>query len=184
MEATQPLKLASCAQPCKKITELYSLISSGTKNVAKHDWPKLSLHLLLMAILDMRLQLILPIATPILTSPNRAMIFAHSRLMLLSVTLHIRASREGLVAGGTGKARSTNRVAMMCRRLRECAAEISIGCHVHAWSDGLGNALTMEPTWTDSLNLPSRTETRIIMVKGDLGEFGEMSLNVGVEGVQ
>ena len=142
-----------------------------------------------MAILDMRLQLILPIATAILTSPNRAMIDAHNRLMLLSVTLHIRASREGLVAGGTGKASSTNRVAMMCRRMQDGVAEVSVGGHVHSWSDDLGNALPLGPIWVDSLvlNLPSRIENsaaRIIMVKGDLGGFGEMSLNVVVEGVQ
>ena len=133
-----------------------------------------------MAILDMRLQLILPIATTVLTSPNRAMIDAHSRLMLLSVTLHIRASREGLGAGGAGKASPTDRVAMMCRRRRDCAAEVSIRGHVHRWTNGLGNALTMEPMWADS----ECSETRITMVKGDLGGFGEMSLNVGVEGVQ
>ena len=84
-----------------------------------------------MAILDMRLQLILPIATLILTSHNRAMVDAHSRLMLLCVTLHIRATREGLVAGGTDRASSTDDVAMMCRRMQDCAAEVSIGCHVH-----------------------------------------------------
>ena len=175
-------------QTCRKITEINSLISSGTHNVAKHDWLELSLHLLLMAILDMRLQLILPIATAILTSPNRAMIDAHSRLMLLTVTLHIRATREGLVAAGTRIASSTNHVAMVCRRMRDGVAEVSIGGHVHAWIDGLGIALTMEPTWADSIvfSLPSSiksAETRITMVKGDLGGFGEMSLNVGVEGV-
>ena len=142
-----------------------------------------------MAILDMRLQLILPVATMIITSPNRAMVDAHSRLMLLSVTLHIRASREGLGAGGTGKASPTDRVAMMCRRRRHCVTEVSIRGHVYGWTDGLGNALTMEPMWADSivLSLPSRiesSETRITMVEGDLGGFGEMSLNVGVEGVQ
>ena len=181
--------LLRCVQTCKKITEINWLISSGTNKVAKHDWLRLSLHHLLMAILDMRLQLILPIATAILTSPNRAMVDAHSRLMLLSVTLHIRASREGLAAGGTGKASSTNRVAMMCRRMRVCVTEDSIGGHVHGWTDRLGNAMTMEPTWAGNLVLshPSRIESsdaRIIMVKGDLGGFGEMSLNVGVEGVQ
>ena len=163
-------------------------MSSGTSSVAKHDWLKLILHHLLMAILDMRLQLILPIATLILTPPNRAMVDAHSRLMLLSMTLHIRASREGLVAGSTGKASSTDHVAMMCRRMRDGVAEVSIGGHVHGWSDGLGRVLTMEPTWADNLILshPSHIESsnaRIIMVKGDLGGFGEMSLHVGVEGV-
>lgn len=148
-----------------------------------------ALHLLLMAILDMRLQLVLPVATAILTSSNRAMIDAHSRLMLLSVTLHIRASREGLGAVGAGKASSTDRVAMMCRRRRYCAAEVSIRVHVHCWTDGLGNALTVKPMWADSivLSLSSRiesSETRITMAKGDLGGFGEMSLNVGAEGVQ
>lgn len=180
--------LLRCAHTCKKITEIYSLISSGTNSVAKHDWLALSLHHLLMAILDMRLQFILPIATSILTSPNRAIIDAHSRLMLLSVTLHIRTSREGLVACGAGRASSTNRVAM-CRSLRKCAAGMSIGGHVHCWTNGLGNALTMEPTWADSivLSLPSgieSSETRITMAKGDLGGFGEMSLNVSVEGVK
>ncbi len=150
-----------------------------------------SLHLLLMAILDMCLQLILPIATLILTFSNRAMIEAHSRLMLFSVTLHIRATREGLVAGGTGRASSTDHVAMMCRRMWDCAAEVSIGGHVHGWSDGLGNALTLEPTWIDSLVLspPSCIEsadTQIILAKAffDLRGIGKMSLNVGVEGVQ
>ena len=142
-----------------------------------------------MAVLDMRLQLILPIATTIITSPNRAMIDAHSRLMLLSVTLHIRTSREGLGAGGTGKASSTDRIAMMCRRMRVCVAEISNGGHVRGRTDGLGNALTMEPTWADSviLSLPSRIESpkaQIVMVEGDLGGLREMSLNVGDEGVQ
>ena len=68
---------------------------------------------------------------------------------------------------------------------------VSIGGNVYGWSDGLSNALTLEPTWFDSLvrNPPSRTESadaRIIADKGflDLGGFGEMSLNVGVEGVQ
>lgn len=166
-----------------------SLLSSGTNSVTKHDWLKLIVHHLLMAILDMRLQLILPIATAILTSANRAVIDAHSRLMLLCVTLHIRTSREGLVAGSTGKASSADLVAMMCRRIRDCAAEVSIGGHVQAWSDGLGNTLTMEPMWADSLVLsPSSrvesSETRITMVRGDLGGLGEMSLHVGVEGVQ
>ena len=94
--------------------------------------------------------------------------------MLLSVTLHVGASREGLIAGGTGKASSTNRVAMMCRRLRECAAGISIGGHVHGWINSV------------FLGHPDRIESsdgRIIVVKGDLGGFGEMCLNVGVEGV-
>ena len=144
-----------------------------------------------MTVLDMRLQLVLPIATLILTSLNRAMIDAHSRLMLLGVTLHIRATREGLVAGGTGRASATDDVAMMCHRVRDCAAEVSIGVHVHGWSDGVGNALTLEPTWVDSLVLspPSRIESadaRIILEKGilDLGGDGKMSLNVGVEGGQ
>ena len=142
-----------------------------------------------MAILDMRLQLILPIATTIITSPNRAMIDAHSRLVLLSVTLHIRTSREGLGAGGAGKASSTDRITMMCRRMRVCVTEVSIRGHVRGGTDGLGNALTMEPMWADSviLILPSRIESpqaQIIMVKGDLGGLGEMSLNVGVEGAQ
>ena len=143
-----------------------------------------------MAILDMRLQLILPIATLILTSFNGAMIDAHGRLMLLSVTLHITVTREGLVAGGTGRASSTDDVAMMCRRMRDCAAEVSIGGHVHGWSDGLGNALTLELTWVDSLVLspPSRIESadaQIIVDQGflDLG-VGKMGLIVGVEGVQ
>ena len=144
-----------------------------------------------MAILDMRLQLILPVATLVLTSRNRAMIDAHSRLMLLSVTLHIRASREGLVAGDTGRARSTDDVAMICRRMRDCAAKLFIGGHSHGWSDGLGNALTLEPTWVDSLVLsPSgpleSTNARIIVDKGflDLVGLGKMRLNVGVEVVQ
>ena len=137
----------------------------------------------------MRLQLILPIATAILTPPDRAMIDAHSMLMLLSMTLHIRASREGLIAGVTGIASSTDHVAMMCRRMRDRVAEVSIGGHVHAWIDGLGYTLTMEPTWADSLVLSplSRveiSETRITMVKCDLGGLGEMSLHVSVEGVQ
>ena len=142
-----------------------------------------------MTILDMRLQLILPIATAILTSLNRAMIFAHSRLMLLSVTLHIRASREGPIACNAGRAGSTDPVDMMCRRVRDGVAEVSIGGHVRGWSDGLGNALTMKPTWADSLVLshPSRIESSdgwIIVVQGDVGGFGEMSLDVSVEGVQ
>ena len=144
-----------------------------------------------MAILDMCLQLILPVATLVLTSPNRAMIDAHSRLMLLSVTLHIRATREGLVASGTGRASSTDDVAMMCRRMRDCAAEVSIGGHIDGRSDGLSNALIVEPTWVDSLVLspPSCIESadaQIIVGKGflDLGGFGRMSLDVGVEGVQ
>ena len=144
-----------------------------------------------MAILDMRLQPILPIATLILTSPNRAMIDAHGRLMLLSVTLHIRATREGLVAGGTDRAGSTDHVGMLCRRMRDCVAEISIGGQVHGWSDGLRNALTLEPLWVDSLVLspPSGIESadaQIILGKGflGLGGFGKMSLNVGVEGIQ
>ena len=144
-----------------------------------------------MAILDMCLQFILSIATLILTSPNRAMIDAHSRLMLLSMTLHIRATREGFVAGGTGRASSTDHIAMVCRRMWDCAAEVSIVGHIHGWSDGLGNALTLEPTWVDSLVLspPSRIESadaRIILDKGflDLRGISKMSLNVGVEGGQ
>ena len=139
----------------------------------------------------MRLQLILPVATLVLTSLNRAMIDAHSRLMLLSVTLHIRATREGLVAGGTGRASSTDDVAMMYRRMRDCAPEVSIGGYIHGCSVGSSIALTVEPTWVDSLVLspPSRTESadaRIILDKGflDLGGLGKMSLNVGVEGIQ
>ena len=124
-----------------------------------------------MAILDMRLQLILPVATLVLTSPNRAMIDAHSRLMLLSVTLHIRATREGLVAGGTGRASSTDDVAMMCRRMRDCAAEVSIGGHIHGWSDGLGNALMLDPAWVDSLvlSLQRRIESADALIIVDKG---------------
>ena len=152
---------------------------------------KSSLHLLLMAIFDMRLQLILPVATLILTSNNRAIIDAHGRLMLLCVTLHIRATREGLVAGAAGRASSTDHVAMICRRMRDCTAEVSIGGHVRGWSDGLCNALILEAMWVDSLVLspPSRIESadaQILLGKGflGLGGFGKMSLNVGVEGVQ
>ena len=119
------------------------------------------------------------------------MIDAHSRLMLLSVTLHIRATREGLAAGAAGRASSTDDVAMTWRCMRDCAAEVSIGGNVHSWSDGLSNALTLEPSWVDSLVLspPSRTESvddRIILDRGflDLGGLGKMSLNVGVEGVE
>ena len=71
-----------------------------------------------MAILDMRLQLILPVATFILTSLNRAMIDAHSRLMFLSMTLHIGATRKRLVAGAADRASSTDDVAMMYRHMR------------------------------------------------------------------
>ena len=150
-----------------------------------------SLHLLLMAILDMRLQLILPVATLVLTSLNRAMIDAHSRLMFPGVTLHIGATSEGLVAGAAGRASSTHNVAMMWRRMRDCVAEFSIGGYAYGWSDGLSNVLILEPTWTDSLVLspPSRIESanaRIIADKGflDIRGLGKMSLNVGVEGVQ
>ncbi len=144
-----------------------------------------------MAIFDMRLQFVLPVATPIITSPNRAMINAHSRLMLLGVTLHIRATREGLIAGGTDRASSTDHVATMCCCMRDCAAMVSIGGHVHGWSDGLGNALTLQPTWVNSVvpSTPSCIESanrKIILGKGslDLGGTSKMSLNVGVEGVQ
>ena len=116
------------------------------------------------------------------------MIDAHSRLMLLGVTLHIRATREGFVAGSTGRASSTDDVAAMCRRIRDCAAEVSIGLHIHGWSD---RVLILEPRWVDSLVLgPSNriesADAQIIVDKGflDLGGFGKMSLNVGVEGVQ
>jgi len=139
-----------------------------------------------MAILDMCLQFLFPVATLILTSPNRAMIDAHGRLMLLGVTLHIRATREGLVAGAAGRASSTDDVAIICRHMRKCAADVSIG-----GSGGLSNALTLEPTWVDSpvLSPLSRIESDdadIIVDKGflDLEGLGKMSLNVGVEGVQ
>ena len=119
------------------------------------------------------------------------MVDAHSRLMFLRVTLHIRATREGLVASGTGRASSTDDVAMMCRRMRDCAAKVFIDGHIHGWSDGLGNALTLEPTWVDSLVLsPSdpleSSDARIVVDKGflDLVGLGKMSLDVGVEGVQ
>ena len=144
-----------------------------------------------MAILDMRLQLILPVATLVLTSPNRAMIDAHSRLVLPSMTFHIRATREGLVAGAAGRASSTDDVAMMYRRMRDCAAEVPFGGHVHGWSDGLSNALNLESTWVDSLvPIPlshiESADVRIIADNGflDLRGLGKMSLNVGVEGVQ
>ena len=105
--------------------------------------------------------------------------------MLLSVTLHISATREGLVAGDTDRASSTDHVATICRCVRDCAAEVSIGGHIHGWGNGLGNALTLEPTWVDS-HIESADVQIILLGKSsvDLGEIGKMSLNVGVEGVQ